>query len=655
MTSPDLVAGNVEKLAALFPQVITESADANGHITRAIDFDLLRQELSNNLVEGPKERFRLEWPGKRTATLVANAPIAKTLRPVREDSVNFDTTENLFIEGDNLEALKLLQESYLGKVKLIYIDPPYNTGRDFVYNDDFAESTEEYLKRSGQVTDEGERLVANPESNGRFHSDWLSMIYPRLRLARNLLTEDGAILISIDDAEFGNAQAIAKEVFGSQNFVGTFVWSGGRKNDSRFISSSHEYVICFARDLAFLKEQKDDWKVRKEGLDDIYSTAAKYVKETDGNYEAATAKLKAWYNDLPLADPARRNKHYKNVDEAGVYFPDNISWPGGGGPRYEVLHPKTGLPVTIPSRGWLFQKSVLEQKIIEGRVVFGDDESKVPTYKRYLHETEFEAPYSVLYQDGRAATKRVKALFDGDKVFDFPKDETILKRFIQMIAGEDEIVMDFFAGSSSTAHAVMELNAEDGGNRKFVMVQIPEETSEKSVARAVGYSTISGLSRERIRRAGHKVEKDFAEQLKSRERPLDIGFRSLRVDSLNMNDVLATPDEVSQSNLFDSVSNVKAGRTGEDLLFQVLLDWGLPLDVAIEIESIEGQECFVIEGGALIACFEPSVSAKTVRSIAKREPMRAVFRDEGFASDAERINAEQVFKEFAPAADVKVI
>lgn len=655
MTSPDLVEGNIEKLAALFPQVITEAADANGHVTRAIDFDLLRQELSDHLVEGPQERFRLEWPGKRAATLTANAPIAKTLRPVREDSVNFDTTENLFIEGDNLEALKLLQESYLGKVKLIYIDPPYNTGHDFVYNDDFAESTEEYLKRSGQVTDEGERLVTNPESNGRFHSDWLSMIYPRLRLARNLLTEDGAILISIDDAEFGNVQAIAKEVFGAHNFVGTFVWSGGRKNDSRFISSSHEYVICFARDLAFLKEQKIDWKVRKAGLGDIYSAAEKFVKDTKGNYEAASSKLRAWYKDLSLADPARRNKHYKHVDEVGVYFPGDISWPGGGGPRYEVLHPKTGLPVAIPSRGWLFQKPVLEQRIIEGRVVFGDDETKVPTYKRYLHETEYEAPYSVLYQDGRAATKRVKALFDGDKVFDFPKDETILKRFIQMITGEDDIVMDFFAGSSSTAHAVMELNAEDGGNRKFVMVQIPEETSKKSVARAAGYVTISELSRERIRRAGRKIEQDFVEQLEEREHPLDVGFRSLRIDSSNMNDVLATPDEVSQSDLFDSVSNVKADRTGEDLLFQVLLDWGLPLEVAIEVESIEGQECFVVEGGALIACFEPSVSAEAVRVIAQREPMRAVFRDEGFASDAERINAEQVFKEFAPSADVKVI
>ncbi len=333
MTSQDLPKSNVEKLIEIFPNVVTETQDAMGNPKKAIDFDLLRQELSDHIVEGPQERYRLDWPGKRASSFVANAPIAKTLRPIRDESVDFDNTKNLFIEGDNLDALKLLQESYLGKVKMIYIDPPYNTGNDFVYSDDFSETVDEYLVRSLQVDSDGTRLVTNLESNGRFHSDWLSMMYPRLKLARNLLTEDGAIFISIDDSEMSNLQRLASEIFGENNFVGTMVWAAGRKNDSKYISSSHEYILCFARDLSTLRENGVTWKVRKKGLSKIYKVAEHLVRMNHGDFDAASKGLKDWFGALPDSDEAKGNKHYSKIDERGIYFPDNISWPGGGVPN----------------------------------------------------------------------------------------------------------------------------------------------------------------------------------------------------------------------------------------------------------------------------------------------------------------------------------
>ena len=650
MTSPDITQTNIDKIAELFPTVVTESVEAGGNPVRTVDFDLLRQELSAHIVEGPQERYRLDWPGKRAAAFTANAPIAKTLRPVREESVDFDTTKNLFIEGDNLDALKLLQESYLGKFKLIYIDPPYNTGNDFVYNDDFAESVEEYLARSGQTGESGAKLTANSESNGRFHSDWLSMMYPRLKLARNLLREDGAVFISINDAEFGNLMNLTQEVFGSQNFVGTMVWAAGRKNDSKFMSASHEYIICFARNLATLREHGITWKVKKKGLDTIYRTADKFVAQTKGDYSAASALLKSWYKGLPDSDEAKRNKHYSRIDRRGVYFADNISWPGGGGPRYDVLHPTTGLPVTIPSPGWRFQQDAMKRHIADGRVHFGFDETTVPTFKRYLHETEFEVAYSVFYQDGRAASKRLRSLMDA-AVFEFPKDETVLQTLIQMTTSGDDAVLDFFAGSSATAHAVMAANIDDGGTRRYVMVQLDEKTGEGSKAATAGFPTIADLSRERIRRAGAKLSKD-AGILESAH---DFGFRSLHIDTTNMADVLRAPDDTDQLALSSLGNSVKSGRTGEDLLFQVLLDWGLELSLPIVRASVDGREVFSVDDDALIVCFAESLTPEVVRAIAERGPLRAVFRDDAFESDAARINAEQVFREVSPTTEVRTI
>jgi adenine-specific DNA-methyltransferase len=385
MHSPDLTQDNIAKLQELFPGCVTEAAGPDGTLRLAVDFDLLRQELSAQVVDGPQERYGLTWPGKRAATLAANAPIAQTLRPARRESAEFAKTKNLFIEGDNLDALKLLQETYLGKIKLIYMDPPYNTGKDFVYADDFAEDAETYLRRSNQEDEEGNRLVANPESNGRFHSDWLSMMYPRLRLAKNLLTPDGAIFVSCDEGEQARLRLAMDEVFGMSNFVADMVWAAGRKNDSRLVSVSHEYIVCYARNAAYLAEQKVEWRQRKKGLDEIYAQYAKLKREHGTDYEAMTAGMKAWYKSLADSHPAKAHKHYSHVDARGVFFPADISWPGGGGPKYKVLHPKTRKPVAVPTSGWRFpQPEKMQQQIAEDRIQFGPDETTVPTRKSYL-------------------------------------------------------------------------------------------------------------------------------------------------------------------------------------------------------------------------------------------------------------------------------
>lgn len=650
MTSLDQTEVNIEKLAAIFPATITETVDAEGTIQRAVDLDVLRQELSNHVVEGSQERYQLDWPGKRAAAFAANAPIAKTLRPSRDDSVNFDSTHNLFVEGDNLDALKLLQESYLAKVKMIYIDPPYNTGNDFLYNDDFAETTAEYLQRSGQASDDGRRLVANLESNGRFHSDWLSMMLPRLKLARNLLTDDGVIFMSINDAELANMKRLASEVFGEVNFVGSMIWAAGRKNDSKYISASHEYIICYARNFDALRKAGITWKVRKKGLDVIYAEADRLVRQHHGDYNKASVALKSWFNDLPDSDEAKRNKHYCRIDSRGVYFADNISWPGGGGPKYEVLHPSSGNPVKIPSRGWLFQDDVMREHIKNDRVLFGETENSVPTFKRYLKDTEFEVPYSVFYQDGRSATKRLRDLM-GATVFDFPKDETVIQTLVKMVTSDNDVILDFFAGSGTTAHSVLAQNAEDGGDRRFILVQLDEAPDPKSEAAALGFKSIAAIARERIRRAAALV----VEQAGLQGQTVDGGFRTLRVDSTNMSDVFVAPDDTAQASLDGLSDTVKPGRSGEDLLFQIMVDWGLELTMPISVEKITGHEILLVEEGALIACFDREVDLELVHAIALREPLRAVFCDSSFASDELRINAEQIFRELSSATEVKVI
>jgi adenine-specific DNA-methyltransferase len=613
MTSPDLTAANIEKIAELFPSVITESRDAEGNVDGAIDFDLLRQELSDHIVEGPQERYQLDWPGKREAAFAANAPIAKPLRPVREESVDFDTTKNLFIEGDNLDALKLLQESYLGKVKLIYIDPPYNTGNDFVYRDDFVESAGKYLTRSAQAGDDGVKLVANPESNGRFHSDWLSMMYPRLKLARNLLASDGLMCISIDDVEDSSLDRIGREVFGESNFVAQVIWKHTErsKNDELYFLRHHNYLVLFRRSPElprFRLARKDDDNRAYRNPDN----------DPRGAWRAGDVRS-------PNPRPSLRF---------------NVPTPGGG-----LLGP--------PENGWRWNLEEMGKKIATGEIVFRDSESRI-VRKIYLEDQDGRTPETVWSSvdagTTREANGEIKNLF-GSAVFDTSKPTRLIRRLIELIDDDSALVLDFFSGSSSTAHAVIAQNAEDGGSRRFMMVQIDEDVNDGTEASKMGYVTISSLSRERIRRAGTKTR----DQAGLGAEGLDAGFRALKVDTTNMVDVSRMPDETDQQQLAGLEDSVKPGRTGEDLLFQVLLDWGLELSMPISVEKIEGHEVFVVEDNALIACFDAEIGPEMVRAIAQRKPLRAVFRDSGFASDDARINADQVFHEVSPSTDVKAI
>ncbi|WP_407689092.1 site-specific DNA-methyltransferase [Mycobacterium sp. HUMS_1102779] len=652
MTSPDMTEANIEKLAGLFPNVITEMLDADGNPKKAVDFDLLRQELSDHVVEGPQERYRLDWPGKREAAFAANAPIAKTLRPVREESVDFDTTKNLFIEGDNLEALKLLQESYLGKVKLIYIDPPYNTGNDFIYDDDYAETTDEYLLRSGQTDHDGAKLVANLESNGRFHSDWLDMIYPRLRLARNLLQVDGYIVVSIDDGEFSTMELLLDEVMGADNKLAVLVWDRNRKNDARFFSVGHEYMLVYARNKASLTAAGTRLREPQPGVDEARDFVVQLKARFGDDWETIQTEWRKWTNAFPTDDERRKLGRFSKVGPRGPFRDDgDISWPGGGGPRFEVLHPDTGRPCRLPAGGWRFPtKARFDEEIASGRIVFGPDESTLPRLIRYLFESEGLVMGSVHYSYAQTAAVDFAQLMGG-KVFDNPKNWKDLRRLIEYLSGPDDVVVDFFAGSGSTAHAVLDLNADTGSTRRFIMMQIAEEADPKSEAAKAGYSSIAEITRDRIRRVGSTI----IEGLGLTGDGIDVGFRNLKVDTTNMVDVLRTPDDTDQQALAVLEESVKPDRSGEDLLFQVLLDWGLDLTMPIAVEKLEGIEVFVVEDSALIACFDTEVSPGLVRAIAKRGPLRAVFRDSGFASDDARINAEQIFREVSPATDVKAI
>ena len=665
MESPDMTAQNIDRIAALFPNCITEMLDEERSTPekkvykRAVNFELLKQMLSPDVVDGD-EAYEFTWVGKKAAIVEANKPIRKTLRPCVAESKDWDATENLYIEGDNLEVLKLLQESYLGKVKMIYIDPPYNTGNDFLYRDDFAMSSDEYSEESGATDDAGNRMFKNTDTNGRFHSDWCSMIYSRLLLSRNLLTSDGVIFISIDENEVNTLKAICDEVFGASNFIAELIWSAGRKNDSKYISVSHEYILCYFKDALWVKEHKILWREKKQGLSDIYAEY-EHLKQIYGNDCGLIEKeLRKWYKALADGHPAKDHSHYNKVDERGIFFASDISWPGGGGPKYEVLHPTTHKPVRIPSRGWITNKETMQRWIEEGRVNFGADESFVPTIKSYLEEHEYGVPYSVFYQDGRAASKRLAALM-GDKVFENPKDEEIIQRIIQFCGTDDgDIILDFFSGSATTAHAMFLADAEQNKHRKFILVQLPEtidpqkEASEK--AKKVAQNAVNLLDtigvphniceigKERIRRAGDKIKSESPMTTQD----LDIGFRVLKLDDSNMKDVYYTPDDYDQGMLAGLESNIKDDRTDLDLLFGCLIDWGLPLSMPYKSEQIDGCTVHTYNNGDLIACFDTNIPESVVKEIAQRKPLRAVFRDSGFASSPEKINVFEIFKLYMP-------
>lgn len=671
MQTLDGVQNNIDKIAALFPNCITEKVDEKGQLVHSIDFDKLRQELSSEIAEGREERYQFTWPNKKKAILLANSPINATLRPCREESVDFDNTQNLYIEGDNLDVLKCLRETYLGKVKMIYIDPPYNTGNDFVYDDDFAESTSEYLANSGQYDEQGNRLVANTESNGRFHTDWLNMIYPRLKVARDLLTEDGVIFISIDDNEVVNLKEICNEIFGSSNFVSQIVWEQGRKSMAAQIAINHEYCLIYCKNR--IENIKNDslksnhnWSDKKEGLEQIYNEYENLKNIYGSDYNAIEKGIKAFYKSLSDDNPAKRQSQYKCVDSKGLYFPGDIAQGTGNGGRFEILHPITRRPCKLPKGGWRFGESKLPELLRENRIHFGEDETKVPCLKRYLKETEYEVASSVFYKDGRGASKRLQVLFD-NSIFDFPKDEEIIKRFVAYVtsyndSNEPIIVLDFFSGSATTAHAVMKLNAEVGGNRKFIMVQLPEKTELNSEAYKAGYKTICDIGKERIRRAGKKIKEELAvkqhdERITTRQKELtlDIGFRVLKLDSSNMENVYYSPVEYSQQELFAKTENVKSDRTGEDLLFQVMLELGATLDSKIEQIEIKGKAIYNVANNYLVACFDNEIDDSVVTIIAKMQPQYAVFRDSSMTDDSTATNFEQIFKTYSPNTVTKVL
>ncbi len=615
MHSPNLTQENIARIRELFPGCVTEAQGDDGKLRLAVDFDQLRQELSESIVEGPQERYHLNWPGKREALLTANAPIARTLRPCREESVDFDTTKNLFIEGDNLEALKLLQETYLGKVKMIYIDPPYNTGNDFIYEDDFAENADEFLKRSNQKDEEGNRLIANTEANGRFHSDWLSMMYPRLKLARNLLRDDGVIFVSIDDGEISNLRKMCNEIFGEDKFIAQLIWKSRQNKDNRTkngVSIDHEYVIAYGKTM-----RGDDRDLRGYSNPD---------NDPRGDWTSA--------NMVGLATADRRpNLHYDLVD------------------------PATGINYGCPSMGWRYDKNTMARLISEDRILWPSSPDGRPRRKSFLSELSSERTgySSIIGSDiyTRNGTADIGELFD-KRVMDFPKPVDLVKELInQADLKQDDIVLDFFSGSATTAHAAMKLNAEDGGNRAFLMVQLPEPCDEKSEAFKAGYKTIAEISKERIRRAGKKILEGECHEDWNK----DVGFRVLKIDSSNMADVYYTPDSIEQGQLKIFTDNIKPDRKPEDLLFQVLLDWGVDLSLPIRKETIQGKTVFFVNQPPydLIACFDTGVNEDLVKELARFEPLRVVFRDTGFVSDAVKINVEQIFKQLSPGTEVKSI
>jgi len=619
MHSLNKVDENIRAIGALFPNCITERKNADGEIEYAIDFDMLRQELSTVVVEGNEERYQFTWPDKKKSILAANAPISDTLRPCREESVDFDNTENLYIEGDNLAVLKLLQETYLGKIKMIYIDPPYNTGSDFVYEDDFAEDASEYIARSGQFDDAGNRLVENPESNGRFHTDWLNMIYTRLKLAKDLLSEDGVIFVSIDEHEVDNLKKVAGEIFGMQNFVGAVIWERAfaPKNDAKYFSDSHDYILVFAKNLISFQIGK-----------------------------------------LPRTEEA--NARYKNPDNdpRGPWTPDNLTVKTYSAANdYPITTP--GGRVVNPSHGscWRVSKARFEELVADNRVYFGDDGNNVPRLKRFLNELQDGMTPTTIWkfqdvghnQEGR---QELKKLFDDRGFFDGPKPTRLLARILQIAnTQKDSIVLDFFSGSATTAQAVMALNAEDGGNRKFIMVQLPEATDAKSDAYKSGYKTICEIGKDRIRRAGKKIKEDNGMLATS----LDTGFRVLKIDSSNMKDVYYNPAEYEIS-MFDMLTdNIKEDRSPEDLLFQVMLDLGVLLSSKIEETTIAGKRVFNVADGFLIACFDELVTEETITAIAKQKPYYFVMRDSSMASDSVATNFEQIFATYSPDTVRKVL
>lgn len=613
--TPDMTQKNIDKISQLFPNCITETKGENGNLKKAVNFELLQQMLSDEIAD-KDEAYEFTWVGKNAAIVEANKPIRKTLRPCKEESVNWDTTENLYIEGDNLEVLKLLQESYLGKVKMIYIDPPYNTGNDFIYKDYFTSSSEEYAEESGLFDAEGNRMFKNTDSNGRFHSDWCSMIYSRLLLARNLLAEDGVIFISIDDSEIENLKKIGNEIFGTSNCLGTILWKKKTNgNNMGYIPPVHDYIICFSKNIT--------------SIDDFgYQVTDEFISKTFSN---------------------------PDNDSRGPWTVTDLS-ANHKGPYFPITNPVTG-EIHYPPQGryWVFNEEEVKKRIADGRIIFGKSGNGKPVQKVFAKDRKFTKIRADSWWDNKAlnsdATEEQKELFEVAKVFTHPKPSKLIYHLLKISTEKNDIILDFFSGSATTAHATMQLNAEDGGHRKYIMVQLPEETAKDSEAYKAGYKNICEIGKERICRSCNKILRENPDIAKE----LDIGFRVLKVDESNMKDVYYSASEYEQRKLDMFESNIKEDRNDLDLLFGCLLDWGLPLSLPYTSETIGKFTVHTYNDGDLIACFNKDVSEDLVKEIARKKPLRAVFRDSSFSNSASKINVFEIFKMISPETSVKVI
>ncbi len=629
MQTTNIVDENIKRIGELFPNCLTERLNDEGKPEVAIDFDLLRQELSKDIVEGPEERYQFTWPDKRNAIRLANAPTTDTLRPCREESVDFDNTQNLYIEGDNLQVLKLLRENYLGKVKMIYIDPPYNTGNDFVYNDDFSQSASEYMHNSGQEDEEGNRLVVNLESNGRFHTDWLNMIYPRLKVAKDLLSEDGVIFISIDDNEVENLRKVCDEIFGSINFASPFIWSLPRGINAGLIARAHEYILCYTKNIFAVG--------RFNRLsDDVEYSIERCNKKIDSRHPESTI-------DFPSGI------RYEGPDktlEGEIEGSETIRIIG----REVFKNGSLVEPVTL-SAGWTMKNMILDW--LAGREVYDTKGQKIVEFffkdNGKLYSKKELNTYSIKsilkdIADTQKARIEIEELFGNQDIFSYPKTVDLPKLFSKLSTNKDSVILDFFSGSATTAHAVMQLNAEDGGKRKFIMVQLPEATDEKSEAYKAGYKNICEIGKERIRRAGKKIK----EESPLTTQDLDTGFRVLKLDSSNMQDVYYTPAEFNEQKLFDdNIKPDRLGNDGEDLLFQTMIELGIELSAKIEKKSIAGKAVWSVSDGYLMACFDEEVNETTITEIARQHPYYFVMRDSSMATDNVADNFEQIWSEYS--------
>lgn len=649
MTTPDGVTENMEKLAALFPAAVTEMRGEDGTLRKGIDFEKLRQLLSHDIVEGG-ERYEFSWVGKKAAMAEAARPTTETLRPVKADSRDWDTTENLYIEGDNLAALKILQESYLGKVKMIYIDPPYNTGNDFIYADDFMRTQDEENEQMGMFDEDENHLFKNTDNRGRFHSDWCSNILERLLIARNFLSDDGVILINIDEHEVANMLKICSEVYGVTNELGVIVWDKRNpKGDATGISYQHEYIIVYAKDRNMLS-QTTEIRRPKRNAASIIKKAQQLFAKVGATYtlEAANKDFGAWVREQTQFSGGERA--YNKIDTDGnVYRPVSMAWPNKKKAPDDyfipLIHPVTKRACPVPERGWRNPSSTMKKMLEDGLILFGKDETTIPNSKYLLKDNMYENIPSLLYYGGSDTDMLAKLGIP----FDTPKSVDICKEHIQSFTQSDSIILDFFSGSATTAHAVMQLNAEDGGHRKFIMVQLPEPCDEKSEAYKAGYKNICEIGKERIRRAGDKIKTEHPDA------DLDIGFRVFRVDSSNMRDVYYKPEEFTQTMLGEAVSNIKPDRTDLDLLYACLLDCGVPIHLPHTTTTVDGCTIHNVDNGALMACFDEHIPHSVIRAMAAETPLQVIFRDSAFAADADKINVTEIFKNLSPDTKVRVI